>query len=194
MNTTFTKETLLSQVFPTINSSKQIDKNTVCLALQGLDDILMTFSYSLTDGTLERISKTDMKTFHLTISDLVTAINTNPYNFTFNKISSVFGMEDDSQIYFLTNKINLFGAGAICVTSVLHHILNTIQEDFYVFPSSIHELVIMPVSECNGNESELTHMVYEINHTQVDVPDRLSNHVYRFDYKSKTFSTIPYTE
>ena len=54
-----------------------------------------------------------------------------------------------------------------------------LQTDYYVLPSSVHEVIIVPFSP--GLDSrELDEMVREINVTQVAAEEVLSSHVYLF--------------
>ena len=51
-------------------------------------------------------------------------------------------------------------------------------------PSSVHEVIIIPESEAPGKK-ELTAMVAEINATQVEEEDVLSDNAYYYDRKLK---------
>ncbi len=52
-----------------------------------------------------------------------------------------------------------------------------LKENFYVLPSSVHEVIIVPESS-QIRQSELERMVREINETQVPEEEILSNHAY----------------
>ena len=52
--------------------------------------------------------------------------------------------------------------------------------DFYILPSSVHELLVIP-RDAGMEISELEKMVCEVNATQVSVEERLSDHVYAYD-------------
>ena len=54
---------------------------------------------------------------------------------------------------------------------------NRLEGDFYILPSSIHELIIVPA---DAPVRELLAMVREVNSTQVPPEDFLSDNVYRF--------------
>ena len=58
-----------------------------------------------------------------------------------------------------------------------------VGKDYFVLPSSIHEVLIMPD---NGQMTpmELAKMVKEINETQVAPQDRLCNKVFRFNVET----------
>ena len=78
----------------------------------------------------------------------------------------------------------------------MRKVVETIGCDFYILPSSVHELLFVPVDNFNEDESveeiedRLLDMVWGVNHTQVEPNERLSNHVYFVDSKTLTFRTI----
>ena len=62
-------------------------------------------------------------------------------------------------------------------------------EKLYILPSSIHELIVIPYEE--GIESDkLSELVREVNRTQVPWEDILSNHVYLYSSKTKSFEIL----
>lgn len=86
----------------------------------------------------------------------------------------------DADMYVLSNRDRLLGAAEILDSSTLEMVSSELGGDFIVLPSSIHESVIIPADE-KISYSELAVMVYEINRTQVDVEERLSDHVYLYE-------------
>ena len=54
----------------------------------------------------------------------------------------------------------------------------------FILPSSIHETIFVPVSDKLDADS-LNGIIREVNHTQLDVSERLSNHYYIYDGNSK---------
>ena len=86
---------------------------------------------------------------------------------------------DGSPMTILTTRGAANGAGVIFCDSVLQKIREKIG-NFYILPSSIHEVLIVPVS--GGIELDyLEEMVRTINATEVSPEDRLSDQVYLFD-------------
>lgn len=83
-------------------------------------------------------------------------------------------------MYVLTNEEKLFGAACILYPRVLEHISQLFHGSFYILPSSIHECILVPVSG-QYSQSELTEIVTEINETQLNPMELLSNHVYYYD-------------
>ena len=71
------------------------------------------------------------------------------------------------------------GAAMIAHRDVLEKVGELIGSDYYVLPSSLHEVMIIP---SNGQSAAgLQGMVHEINQTEVDVEDRLSDKVQYYD-------------
>jgi len=89
---------------------------------------------------------------------------------------------DDNCLYVLSNHHRHFGAACMLYERVLEDIGNQLNEDFYILPSSIHEVIILPASSCL-NHDELSEMVVEINETQVSEEDVLSDHAYYYSRK-----------
>lgn len=82
-------------------------------------------------------------------------------------------------MYILSNSLRSYGAACIAYPHILEMIGEILQTDYYVLPSSVHEVIIVPFSP--GLDSrELDEMVREINVTQVAAEEVLSSHVYLF--------------
>ena len=94
---------------------------------------------------------------------------------------------EENYMYVLSNQHRHFGAGCILYDRVLEDIGNQIDEDFYILPSSIHEVIILPVS-CSLNQQDLNEMIIEINETQVSDEDILSDHAYYFSREDRKIS------
>ena len=57
-------------------------------------------------------------------------------------------------------------------------------ENYFVLPSSIHEVIIVPESASPGY-SDLNEMIREINQTQVAEEEVLGDHAYYYDCAKK---------
>lgn len=92
---------------------------------------------------------------------------------------------DFTPMYVLTNPGRQDGAGVIARDGVLDKIGELVGKNFYVLPSSVHEVLIVPE---NGNTQakELEDMVREVNATQVAPEDLLSDKVQYYDRAAKT--------
>lgn len=82
----------------------------------------------------------------------------------------------EPQLYVLTNDIGLNGATAILYPSVQEQLKNRFGEDFYILPSSIHEVMI--AVNCD-DESFLLDMVKDANQSAVRMEDYLADSIYQ---------------
>lgn len=90
----------------------------------------------------------------------------------------------ESEMVVLTNRDRREGAAVLFYPGVQETIRYVMNKDYYVLPSSRHEVLIVPADD-GRNPEELRMIVREINATQVDKEDRLSNEVYLYDHKEK---------
>lgn len=92
-------------------------------------------------------------------------------------------------LYILTNTKGIFGAVSMTYPEELECFSNRIGKSFYVLPSSIHEVILVPDNKDICVEY-LAHMVREINETQVDPTEVLSNSIYYYDIGLKSIRRI----
>ena len=92
---------------------------------------------------------------------------------------------DEDIMFVLTNPLRSFGAACMLYNGILEQIAATLGENYYILPSSIHEIIVIPESQAPCKE-HLMDMVKEVNETQVDLEDILSDNVYYYDFASKT--------
>ena len=81
--------------------------------------------------------------------------------------------------YIVTLTNEHFGAGAVFYNGVEERLRELMGGNFYVIPSSIHEVVIIPKT-FTDDVSALVGMVKCVNAESVDERDRLSDTVYEF--------------
>lgn len=82
-------------------------------------------------------------------------------------------------MYVLTNKKKLYGAACMLYPGVLKKFAEKEEQDFYILPSSIHEVILIPASEASNQES-LLEIVTDINRTQVPEDEVLADSVYYY--------------
>ena len=83
-------------------------------------------------------------------------------------------------MYVLSNQEKCFGEAALLYPHLLSHISKIFRKNFYVLPSSVHECILVP-DQGQYSRIELTRMVREVNQTQVEADEILSDQVYYYD-------------
>lgn len=84
-------------------------------------------------------------------------------------------------LFVLRNETVTFGAGALFYPGVIDQLYDKFGS-FYLLPSSVHEVLITPVNKFDPEMvSHLITIVRNVNQTQVEKQDFLSNSVYFFD-------------
>jgi|GEM_PF-2290970 hypothetical protein len=107
-----------------------------------------------------------------------------------NELSSemsndVEDFNEERKMFVLTNEARLYGATAILQQDVLEKIHDDLQTDFYVLPSSIHEVIVLPKGEESISENALREMVMDINKSMLEEGEFLSNNIFEYNGREK---------
>lgn len=105
-----------------------------------------------------------------------------------DKILSMMNMqgtqEQASNLYILEHTGTVNGASALLFPGILESFSNQINGDFYLLPSSIHEIILVPAQ----SQEEIEHyseLVMSANLNCVEAEDFLSNSVYYYEKATK---------
>lgn len=107
-------------------------------------------------------------------------------------MAGVMGMEPDPPMpgepvmLVVTTEGAFMGAAVIQYPGFVEQAAEQVGGDFFVLPSSIHEVLMIP-DDGKADFRELEAMVQSINETQVAPADRLSDRVYHYDQKDRVF-------
>lgn len=85
-------------------------------------------------------------------------------------------------MYVVTNRYRNLGAAVMLYPDVWKKAVEKIGGSFYILPSSIHEVILIPENYGIG-KIQLEVMVEEINNTEVDEEEILSDSVYYYNAK-----------
>ena len=94
-----------------------------------------------------------------------------------------------ADLFVLSNKSRLFGAACLLYEELLSSFADMLQDDFYILPSSIHEVLLLPVKK-SPPLSSLLEMVQDINQTEVVPEDVLSNHIYLYQSRENRLGIV----
>lgn len=90
------------------------------------------------------------------------------------------GFLEEPPMFVLADKSCLNGAVQIYRQDVMERIAAFFKDDFWILPSSIHEVILMPAGRYGEDAKGLAKLVKEINDTEVAPEEILSYHVYRY--------------
>ena len=85
-------------------------------------------------------------------------------------------------ISFLTNQTKIHGATCMIYPDLLKELSLQLEDDLIIIPSSIHEVLIIPVSSVKSEYTlqDFTEMIIEVNETQLTEDEILSDHAYLY--------------
>ncbi len=89
-------------------------------------------------------------------------------------------LQSPLQIYILTNTKGFLGASGLLLEDLLTDFADLIENSFFILPSSIHEVLLVP--ESSGIDiGTLSEMVCAVNKSHVSPQEVLSDHAYHYD-------------
>ncbi len=106
-------------------------------------------------------------------------------NCSLKEAEAVCGRMGIVPMYVLSNARKLNGAVEILNKKAMEKAAETIGDDFYILPSSIHETILVPVRGNEDGADKLAEIVACINSLEVPDTEILSNHVYRYCRQSR---------
>ena len=193
-------------IFRVVNYEKNRQRIAHCPFIRKLD-LALTFRVLIEEeenqiGTV-LISNDLMKRWEVTDSDLYKLAVTNMQRLWKGVVEPVrdmiFEMADaqlseeyhtfleendgagEMPLYVMTNEIRLNGASVLFYTDCLKSFAASVGRDVFVLPSSIHEVLLIPVEE-DVSAWDMRQVVEAVNHQLVSEEEVLSNHVYRYLY------------
>ncbi len=98
-------------------------------------------------------------------------------------------LRDATPMYVLSNRTRVQGASCILYPNILRDFATAIKSNFYILPSSIHEVILLPAQR-DEDEDGLKNMVREVNETQVEREEVLSDSVYYYNRETGELSIV----
>lgn len=96
-------------------------------------------------------------------------------------------------MYVLSNEKGAFGSSCLFYPGVKEKLGDLFGDDYYVFPGSVHECIVLPASAVNIDLDALKTLTAEINRMQVNEQEQLSDNVMLYE-KGRGLLTMPFTE
>ena len=140
------------------------------------DDLLKAMGIDKDELFCKAIEKTQEK-YPAMLCDLVESALI-PENKCSNLLESASkrAPADSGPGYVLSNTSFYWGAGALFYPGVIERVHELLDGDFYVLPSSVHELIVVAVDD--PDPQQMVEKIREANRTVVDEKDVLANDLY----------------
>jgi hypothetical protein len=97
---------------------------------------------------------------------------------------------EEPRMYVLSNNTGIYGAATLLYPGVLKEFVEKTGYDLFILPSSLHEIILVPVTSNDYRVEDLKSMVSEVNQNNVPREDILSNNVYRFSRKENRIEQL----
>lgn len=92
---------------------------------------------------------------------------------------TAFSVLSPTPMYILSNKSRYFGAACLLYDRLLSKLSHNLSVDFFIIPSSIHEVLLVPASS-NMCKEDFNRMIQEVNNSSLRPEEILSDHVYYY--------------
>lgn len=136
--------------------------------------------WNVSIDTVKECAFANIDTKSFTFSDMLSAMLNGVVDLDNAEEMEKFLRETPNSMYVLSNKAKMNGARALLSNATLNKVKESIGEDFFIIPSSVHELLIVPQSTF-AEPNDLRQMVKEVNDTQLEQNDKLSYDVYFYN-------------
>ncbi|MBE5883067.1 MAG: hypothetical protein E7291_01390 [Lachnospiraceae bacterium] len=89
-------------------------------------------------------------------------------------------LHEEIPMHILSNRQRVYGAACILYHGVLKELAEKSGANLYILPSSVHEVILLPDHHTEDTQ-QLKNMIYEVNRTQLEPEEVLSDSLYYFD-------------
>ena len=160
-----------------------------------LEDLAVIYRAELSPGATVIINNSLMANYRITEEQLHADALQNAQEHapaSIRPMHEVLGLPDEivdpeaPALYVATTEAAHHGAGVITYPGVLEEAAVKLGGDFFVLPSSVHEVLMVKANDPEEYHS-LEAMVRQINEAEVAPADRLSDRVYHYDSKEHVF-------
>ena len=102
-----------------------------------------------------------------------------------NLLESDRGKIESDTIYILSNKALDNGAVLIVQPEIIEKVGDLLQQNYYLFPSSRHEMLVYPNSGHSMTAQEMETVVRRMNEQERSPEDMLSDKILFYDYQER---------
>ena len=187
-----TRETLSTKAYACVCNTERNKDFLKNVPHEEIEDLSEFVKFRVADNAAITITNDVAKNLHLTGEEILAMArrNTDKQEFSVRPLQSVlagaFGEDFYQQVpmvpqvYVMSNDNNVDGASCIASRTALDKAREKVGEDFYIIPSSRHEILLVPVS-MGLNINDLREMIHSVNETEVSAQDYLSDNLYHYN-------------
>lgn len=173
-----------------VNYEKNLDTGLLLKPIPNTD-LAYGIRVVLSDYASVKICRSHLEYLDVSAEDIFAAASIRSTMIT--TMAAMFGStfdipNDGPQMYIVTNDSKVYGAVSVMDKEVQEELSYNLGGDFYILPSSVHEVLCIPTE--GAMVSDLASMVYEINRTQVQPEEVLSDSVYKYDSMNGTIAMV----
>lgn len=95
----------------------------------------------------------------------------------------------NTPLWVLSNQQRIHGASCILYPGLLRQLASAEKRNFYLLPSSIHEMILLPEQGAETPQ-RLKDMITEVNRTQVAPEEVLSDSLYYYDFREENVKIV----
>ncbi len=172
----------LSIVFYVLVSASGLGNGTILVNNNLINDwgVSADMLYEIAERNTRTVLGAEIKTIEEVLFSLLSKKDDADLSEIINEMKMRRETDTISKMYVLSNRQRINGATCLLEEDMLNEFAEKIDGDFYIIPSSIHELILIP--ECFiDNPDVLMEMVEDVNGNELSMTDILSNNVYKFD-------------
>lgn len=194
MTAELTKEQLLFGVSPVaVSATEDADLVKQCPhAMVKGTDLALIARMQDAEGRTVFVTNEVKSQAHLTEAEIMRAATQNMISgraggYVIAPLNQLIGLPEDPdapKLLVVTNQSGQYGAAEAFNPAVQKELSQQLGGDFYILPSSKHEIIAVSASSGIG-QRELQGMVADINASEVSKADKLSDNVYKYDFQAK---------
>lgn len=168
----------LSIVFQCLITQKELGTASILIHNTHLRlwDISMDTLYQQAKENTPKLMPYEIKNIAQVLCDILQEENSEQFDHN----ECVEQSSDSVPMFVLSNKSKIEGAACMLYHNLLCDFAETINSSFYIIPSSIHEVLLLPTEKVKES-AEILNMIKEINDTQVSKEEVLSYSLYFYD-------------
>ena len=184
---TYTKDVVLANVRYALLDPKSLQDDAFSAEFLDMAVVFVLMDHSNPNRPrYKTIDAVDMVSLDIKLHEIMDAANENCKKVGYNimlmeeAISEITGMEISSEtfcpMYVGTNPERILGASILMYETYLEELAAQIEDDLCIAPSSIHEVLIFPLSLIHP--AKIIEAVRDVNQTVVSPQEKLSDSAY----------------